>query len=180
MLLDDATFEEVVNAHYEPLYRFAFTLARSEADARDMTQVVFTRLARKAVQIQDRGRIKSWLFTTLYRAFIDSRRWHTRHPHIEMDSSELDLPASAPDAGERIDAAAARQALMQLDEVFRAPLVLFYLEDHSYLEIAEILGIPAGTVMSRLSRGRALLRHLMEDKPPSPARLENTKTISKP
>ena len=180
MLLDDTTFEEVVNAYYEPLYRFAFTLARSEADARDMTQDVFTRLARRANQIQDRSRVKSWLFTTLYRAFIDSRRWHTRHPHVEADSSELDLPAITSDAGEHIDAAAARQALLQVDEVFRAPLVLFYLEEHSYLEIAEILGVPVGTVMSRLSRGRALLRHLMEDKPPGPARPETAKSISKP
>src|SRR6266545_6822435 len=74
MVLDDATFEEVVNAQYESLYRFAFSLAQREEDARDLTKEAFAQLARKAGQIQDKARIKSWLFTTLYRAFIDTRR----------------------------------------------------------------------------------------------------------
>jgi RNA polymerase sigma-70 factor (ECF subfamily) len=75
------------------------------------------------------------------------------------------MPASVPNAGESVDAAAAVQALQEVPEVFRVPLTLFYLEQHSYLEIAEIQGIPVGTVMSRISRGRAMLRQLMEDRP---------------
>ncbi len=175
MVLDDATFEEIVNTHYEWLYRFAFSLAQGEADARDLTQETFAQLARKAHQVQHKSKIKSWLFTTLYRAFIDSRRWHQRYPHVEMDAVDAELPVSPPPAGERLDAAIVRQALRQLDEIFRAPLVLFYLEDHSYLEIADLLGIPAGTVMSRISRGRAMLRRLLEDKTAKPVALEPVK-----
>jgi RNA polymerase sigma-70 factor (ECF subfamily) len=176
MVLDDATFEEVVNAHYESLYRFAYSLAQREEDARDLTQEAFAQLARKASQIQDKARIKSWLFTTLYRAFIDTRRWKTRHPHVGMESPGLELPISQPEGAERVDAATAREALMRVDEVFRAPLILFYLEEHSYLEIADILGIPPGTVMSRISRGRAMLRRLMEDKPRNIIPLETVKS----
>jgi len=165
MDLDDATFEEVVNAHYQPLYRFAFSLAAHEAEARDLTQETFAQLGRKGDQIQDRSKIKSWLFTTLYRAFVDSHRSRMRHPHVEVEGAEDELPVTLPKAGERLDAALALQALKQVPEVYRAPLTLFYLEQHSYLEIAEILGVPPGTVMSRISRGRALLRQLMEDKP---------------
>jgi RNA polymerase sigma-70 factor, ECF subfamily len=165
MVLDDATFEEIVNATYESLYRFALSLTQREEEAWDRTQETYAQLARKASQVQDKAKIKSWLFTTLYRAFLDSRRWQTRHPHVEVEAVDYELPVSQPAGPDRMDAAAARQALMQVDEVFRAPLVLFYLEEHSYLEIAEILGIPAGTVMSRISRGRAMLRQLMEDKP---------------
>jgi RNA polymerase sigma-70 factor (ECF subfamily) len=165
MDLDDATFEEVVNAQYEPLYRFAFSLAQREEEARDLTQEAFAQLARKAQQILDRSKIKSWLFTTLYRAFVDSRRWKSRHPHIEVESSEAELPVTLPEAAERIDAAVALQALKQVPDAYRAPLTLFYLEQHSYLEIAEILGVPPGTVMSRIARGRAALRQLLEDKP---------------
>ena len=176
MDLDNATFEEVVNAHYEPLYRFAFSLAAQEAEARDLTQETFAQLARKAHQIQDRSKIKSWLFTTLYRAFVDSHRQKTRHPHVEVDASEGELPVTLPNAGERLDAALALQALKQVPEVYRAPLTLFYLEQHSYLEIAEILDVPPGTVMSRISRGRALLRQLMEDKPRNIVPLETLKT----
>ena len=165
MILDDATFEEVVKTHYESLYRFALSLSRREAEAGDMTQETFAQLARKAHQIQDRAKIKSWLFTTLYRAFVDSRRSQNRYPHVEMDEAELELPVSLPRAAERIDATVALQALQQVPDVFRAPLTLFYLDDHSYLEIAEILGVPPGTVMSRISRGRAALRQLLEDKP---------------
>lgn len=175
MVLDDATFEEVVNAQYEPLYRFAFSLAQREEDARDLTQETFAQLARKAGQIQDKSKIKSWLFTTIYRAFIDTRRWKTRHPHVEVDAADFELPVTEPEGAGRLDATAARQALMKVDEVFRAPLVLFYLQEHSYLEIAEILEIPVGTVMSRISRGRAMLRRLMEDKPRNIIPLETVK-----
>src|ERR1043166_388521 len=122
MVLDDATFEAVVNAHYESLYRFAFSLAQREADARDLTQETFAQLARKAQQLQDQSKIKSWLFTTLYRTFIDSRRREQRYPHVEMEAADGELPVSTPRAGEGIDAAAALEALMQLEENFRAPL----------------------------------------------------------
>lgn len=175
MDLNDATFEAVVNEQYEPLYRFAFSLASHEAEARDLTQETFAQLARKAGQIQDRSKLKSWLFTTLYRAFLDSRRFKARHPHVEVDASEDELPVTPPRAGEGLDAALAMQALQQVPEVYRAPLTLFYLEQHSYLEIADILGVPPGTVMSRISRGRALLRQLMEDKPRNILPLENLK-----
>jgi RNA polymerase sigma-70 factor (ECF subfamily) len=75
-----------------------------------------------------------------------------------------------------MDAAVALQALQQVPEVYRAPLTLFYLEEHSYLEIAAILDVPPGTVMSRISRGRALLRQLLEDKPRKAVPLETLKT----
>jgi RNA polymerase sigma-70 factor (ECF subfamily) len=176
MDLDDATFEDVVKAHYEPLYRFAISLAHQESEARDLTQEAFAQLARKGHQIQDRSRVKSWLFTSLYRAFVDSRRWKNRHPHVDVNLSESELPVSLPKTGERMDAAVALQALQQVPEVYRAPLALFYLQEHSYLEIAAILGVPPGTVMSRISRGRALLRQLLEDKPRNVVPLETCKT----
>lgn len=174
MVLDDATFEEVVNAHYESLYRFAVSLTQRESEARDLTQDTFAQLARKAHQIEERAKIKSWLFTTLYRAFLDYRRRTSRHPTVEVEAADHELPVELPQGATRLDAAAALQALAQVDELFRAPLVLFYLEDHSYLEIAEILKIPPGTVMSRISRGRAMLRQLMEDKPRNVVPLETS------
>jgi RNA polymerase sigma-70 factor (ECF subfamily) len=164
MSLDEKTFEELVSMWYESLYRFALSLTHSEADARDLTQETFHRLAKKAGQIEDKSKCKSWLFSTLYRAFVDARRWQNRYQHVEVSTADHELPIHLPPAGERLDADSARAALLRVDEVYRAPLVLFYLEGHSYLEIADILGVPAGTVMSRLSRGREMLRHLLEDK----------------
>ncbi len=162
--LDDATFEQMVNAHYEALYRFAFSLSQTEADARDLVQDTFVQFARKGDQIKSPGKAKSWLFTTLYRAFIDGRRRELRHPKVDLGAVELDLPVTEPDVGIQTDAQTVQDALMQLDEVFRAPLILFYLEEHSYLEIAEILNVPPGTVMSRISRGRSMLRRLFEER----------------
>ena len=172
MVLDDATFEEVVNAHYESLYRFAMSLTARKEQAWDLTQECFAQLARKAAQIHDRTKIKSWLFTTLYRAFLDGKRRDIRHPHVEVGAVEHELPVSQPEAADRIDASTVLAALRQLPETFRIPLGLFYLEEHSYLEIAEILGVPPGTVMSRISRGRAMLRKLLEEKPSNVISLE--------
>jgi len=127
-------------------------------------QDTFVQYARKGDQLKSKSKAKSWLFTTLYRAFIDEHRREARHPKVDMDAAELDLPATLPEAGLQADAETVQRALMKLDEVFRVPLMLFYLEEHSYLEIADILKIPPGTVMSRISRGRAMLRRLFEEK----------------
>jgi RNA polymerase sigma-70 factor (ECF subfamily) len=167
MTLDDATFDEIVNAHYAALYRFAFSLAEREEEARDLTQESFAQFARKAAQIQERARVKTWLFTTLYRAFIDGCRRRSRHPEVAMTPFEEQLTAETSAPGEQLDAAAVLHALNRLPEVFRAPLILFYLEEHSYFEIAAILNVPPGTVMSRLSRGRKLLREQMTETPPA-------------
>jgi len=163
MVVDASTFEGIVNSYYEPLYRFAFTLAGQEAEACDLTQETFRQLARKGHQIRELSKAKSWLFTTLYREFLDSRRSRRRFPEVDLDTADRDLPVTQSDSADRLDAATAREALTQVDEVYRAPLALFYL-DHSYAEIAEILGIPIGTVMSRISRGRNALRRILSDK----------------
>lgn len=167
--ITDDEFVELVDAHYEALYRFAFSLTHAEADARDLVQDTFMKLARKGGQLRTRSKAKSWLFTTLYRAFIDAHRHQVRHPQVEMEAAEPELPTTEPVAGDQLDSATVQEALARVDEVFRIPLILFYLEQHSYLEIAEILSIPPGTVMSRISRGRAMLRRMLNERPNVPA-----------
>jgi RNA polymerase sigma-70 factor (ECF subfamily) len=78
-----------------------------------------------------------------------------------LDEVESELPAVAPEELDQLDGALVMGALQQVEETYRAPLSLFYLEAFSYAQIAEALDVPAGTVMSRLSRGRdQLRRHL--------------------
>lgn len=163
MALDPATFERVVEAHYESLYRFAFSLTGQESEAWDLTQEAFRRLACKSSLLRDPAKAKSWLFTTLYRQFLDLCRARQRHPEVEVAAAEAELPVNQPELGDRIDAETARQALSRVDSVFRVPLALFYLGEHSYAEIAKMLGVPIGTVMSRIARGRAQLRRLLAD-----------------
>lgn len=158
-------FPSVVADHYADVYRFALSLAHDEGEAADLTQEAFWRLADKSLSIRDPRRVKSWLLTTLHREFIGRRRHLSRHPHSDLDSAELELPVVDPVMSDGMDGRAALDALSGVEEIFRAPLALFYLEDYSYEEIAGILGIPIGTVMSRLSRGKVRLRQLMADLP---------------
>jgi RNA polymerase sigma-70 factor, ECF subfamily len=153
-------FESLVAGFYEPLYRFAISLTHSESDACDLTQQTFYMWATRGHQLRDASKVKSWLFTTLYRAFLESRRTVTRFPHSEFTEAEVDLPVIQPQAARQLDAMQAVEALSQVDEVYRAPVALFYLEDCSYLEIADILEVPIGTVKSRMARGLAQLKHI--------------------
>jgi len=154
-------FEQLVDAHYAALYRFALSLARSEPAAADLTQQTFYLWASRGHQLRDSAKVKSWLFTTLYREFLSLHRRESRFPQATLDGDTADLPAESASIADSIDGAAVVAALRQIDEVYRAPLTLFYLEEFSYREIAAVLAIPAGTVMSRLSRGKALLRKLL-------------------
>lgn len=157
-------FESLVARHYEPLYQFAFSLARNEADACDLTQQTFCVWAAKGHQLRDRSKVKTWLFTTLHREFLGSRRRQTRFPHLELDRAAAELPVVAPTDIHRLDTAQVLDVLAQLDEIYRAPVALFYLQDCSYNEIAEIVGVPLGTVKSRLTRGLRRLHQSLADK----------------
>ena len=158
MDVDEVQFEQLVAAHYENLFRFALSLTRNEDRACDLTQQTFYRWASKGHQLRDRSKVKTWLYTTLYREFLGGQRHMNRVREVPVDELRGEIPVVEPETVNRLDAGTALQALSGLDELYRAPLTLFYLEDLSYLEIAETLGVPIGTVMSRLSRGKDLLR----------------------
>ena len=161
--MSDADFQQLVDRQYAPLFRFALSLARSETDAADLTQQTFFLWASKGDQLRDRSKAKSWLFTTLYREFLGRRRHEVRFPKVELDDAREDEIAISPNIN-ALDAATVSQALREVEEPFRAPLTLFYLKQFSYEEIADVLDVPIGTVMSRLSRGKALLRRRLLSK----------------
>ena len=154
-------FEEVVERFYRPLFKFAFSLTRSESDAADLTQQTFYTWGTKGGQLLDGSKVGAWLFTTLHRAFLQRRRRETRFPHYELSQMDAELPRIASSSDRRLDFVEALEALNRIDEPFRAPLALFYLEDRPYEQIAGILGIPLGTVKSRIARGIAQLRRLL-------------------
>lgn len=156
-------FESIVDQYYQPLYRFALSLTRAESEAFDLTQQTFYLWATKGHQLRDKSKLKSWLFTTLHREFLGSRRRGSRFPHHEVSSVEHQLPVVAPTVVREMDGATVMNTLLEVEELYRAPLMLFYLQDHSYKEIAEILDVPIGTVMSRLARGKDQLRSLVAD-----------------
>jgi RNA polymerase sigma factor (sigma-70 family) len=156
-------FENLVASHYQPLYQFAFSLTRDEAESCDLTQQTFCIWATRGHQLRDLSKVKTWLFTTLHREFLGSRRRQTRFPHLELESAEAELPATAPEATSRLDLEQVITKLGQVDEIYQAPVALFYLQDYSYKEIAEILDVPIGTVKSRLARGLLRLHQLMSD-----------------
>ncbi|MGE9267525.1 MAG: RNA polymerase sigma factor [Verrucomicrobiales bacterium] len=160
-------FEELVDAHYQNLYRFALSLARNADRAADLVQQTFVIWAQKNHQLEDRSKAKSWLFTTLYREHLNLARRAQRYPEQDIDDSEHLLPNEEDDQERKLDGQRALELLNELDETFRAPLTLFYLQQHSYKEIAEILDIPIGTVMSRISRAKDQLKRKMTAEPSS-------------
>ncbi|HEY1792808.1 MAG TPA: RNA polymerase sigma factor [Opitutaceae bacterium] len=157
--MNNEAFAQLVDAHYAPLYRFALSLARNGSDAGDLVQQTFFIWATKGHGLREMAKAKSWLFTTLYREFLRGRRRDSRSSSLEdLPAGERDPAAEDVERVSRLDASVVMTALQSIDEIFRAPLTLFYLEDMSYQEIAAALGVPIGTVMSRLSRGKSQLR----------------------
>src|SRR5665213_2301789 len=129
------SFDSVVKQYYEPLYKFAFSLARNEADACDLTQQTFYVWATKGHQVRNVNSTKTWLFTTLYRAFLQSRRRENRFPHEPLHEAEDHLPFTEPVMGDDLDWPQVMEALGRVEENYQAAVALFYLEDCSYREI---------------------------------------------
>lgn len=161
-------FEAIVSQHYEVLFRFAVSLTRSQADAEDLTQQAFYVWAKKGHQLRDSSKVKTWLFTTLHRAFLATRKRHLKFPHHDLEAVANELPSvESPPLGANVDASQVLAALAKVDEVYQAAVALFYLDDLSYDEIASVLEIPVGTVKSRLSRGIVQLRSILLGTEPS-------------
>jgi RNA polymerase sigma-70 factor, ECF subfamily len=154
-------FDLLVEQYYRPLYQFAFSLSQSESDACDLTQQTFYIWATKGHQLRDSSKVKTWLFTTLHREFLESRRRQTRFPHHELSQVDYELPPISPARVNQLDSHQVLNALARVDPVYQAPVALFYLEDCSYKEISEILEAPMGTVKSRIARGIAQLQKLL-------------------
>ena len=157
----EVDYEQAVNSFYEPLYGFAYSLSGNENDACELTQETFARLLSKSAQVREESKLKSWLFTTLYRVFLGWKSRERRLPHLEISSVEHELPPVAAELVDTMERDTVRDALLKIDERYRAPLMLYYLEELSYEEIAELLEIPIGTVMSRLSRAKGLMRQCL-------------------
>lgn len=160
----DLNFETIVNAYYQPLYRFGYSLAKNEHEAGDLAQQTFFIYAEKGSSLREKSKVKSWLFTTLYREFLRRRRKEGRMDNYEPEMLEAAGGTVEPHIRRSMDANLAVEALAEVDPVYREPLGLFYLKDLSYKEIAEILNVPIGTIMSRLSRGKAQLREIFKRK----------------
>jgi len=156
-------FEKLVERFYMPLYRFALSLSRDEFEAADLTQQTFLLWASKGHQLREESKVKTWLFTSLYREFLHGERKRGRESGSGEDLPDLQC---SPVAANNLDGDAVVRALLDLEEIYRAPLSLFYLQEHSYKEIAETLDLPVGTVMSRISRGKARLRQQLADGAP--------------
>jgi RNA polymerase sigma-70 factor (ECF subfamily) len=161
-----ALFDEMATQHLDALYRTALRLTGRPQDAEDLVQETYLRAWRSLHTYRPGTNPKAWLFRILHNAHIDRFRASSRTV-ATVDELEGQDPAfvvhETPEtlvmAG--LMDAEIRQALMEIPEVFRACLILADLEGFSYQEIADILGIPRGTVMSRLFRGRRAMRRLL-------------------
>ncbi len=159
-------FEEMVTSHLDPLYRTALRLTGRPHDAEDLVQETYLRAWRSLHTYRPGTNPKAWLFRILQNAHIDRYRAATRTVQTvdEMEGQDPafvvhETPESVVLSG--VMDAEIKQALMALPEVFRSCLILADLEGFSYQEIADILSIPRGTVMSRLFRGRRAMRRAL-------------------
>jgi RNA polymerase sigma-70 factor (ECF subfamily) len=164
--LSAATFEELALPLFEQLYNFAHWLAQDAAEADDLVQETYVKALRGFSGFQLGTNFRAWMFRILRNTFLTSR---TGLKSTAMSDEEVETIASAapnPETVliERTDRETVRQGLTELPVPFREILLLCEVAEMSYEEIAQVLAIPIGTVMSRLYRARKALRSLLVEK----------------
>lgn len=157
-------FEELAMPVFGSLYNFARWLTRNETDAEDLVQETYLRALRSFASFQPGTNFRAWMFRILRNTFLSSRSKLDRRMTVAMDSEEdgpeLAVENETPETilGKRLDTQLVQSAIDGLPVHHREILLLCEVEEMSYQEIAEVLSIPIGTVMSRLARARKAIR----------------------
>jgi RNA polymerase sigma factor (sigma-70 family) len=156
-----AGFEELALPLFDSLYNFARWLSQNQNDAEDLVQETYLKALRSYASFEPGTNFRAWIFRILKNTFLGSCSKLEQRMTLAVDSEE-DLPATTATPESlligRSDIDAVRRALEELPIIFREVILLSDVEEASYREIAEILSIPMGTVMSRLARARKMVR----------------------
>ena len=177
-MADPSTFADAAMAYAQPLYAAALRMTRNPADAADLVQETYLRAYRGYANFEEGTNLRAWLYRILTNTYINIYRARQRRPQ-ETDLADVEdlymyrrLPlietavASRSAEDQLVDLIAddeVKQALEDLPENFRIPVLLADVEGFSYREIADMLDIPIGTVMSRLHRGRKAMQKALFD-----------------
>jgi RNA polymerase sigma-70 factor (ECF subfamily) len=156
------TIESLIREHHAALYRYAWRLTGSAADAEDLVQQAFMTAFRKLDQVREPEHVSSWLYAVLRSQFLKGCRKQQPQVAGAIDLNLDHLPERAlPPA--KIDSRELQLALDDLPPEYKIVVVMFYFEHASYKQIAAALELPIGTVMSRLARAKERLRAKLAD-----------------
>ena len=164
MNVKEQEFESLVLAYSKDLFRYGYWLSRDREIAEDLVQETFLRAWRAIDSLNDAKAVKSWLFTILRRE--NARRFEKKSAQAELtslDDDMLEVFAVVDDKFANADNMTVRAALHHLPEKYAEPLVLQVIGGYSCDEIAEIMQIKSGAVMTRVFRARQKLRNLLEE-----------------
>lgn len=153
---------EEMTAHLRSLKRYALVLTRNAPDADDLVQDTLLRALSAVDSFREGADMRVWLFRIMHNAHVsDGRRAQTRAAYLRAQG-ELEPPTAPAHQHDRLEVKAVLDALDTLPAPQREAVALMAMEDLRYVDAAKVLGIPLGTFMSRISRGREALRRLVE------------------